>query len=173
MYPQFLWYCSMIGEDFYVLDFLTYKTVVALFNDQQRVFPLCQSLSVYMLILRITEQFQAFISSTVLMLTHLDALLPSFLGSLSDHQLTIIKLGQTAHLPPIHWHIVELLIQLELGLHGLEGGGGLDGPGAGVLGDGDCWCWNCGSLPQRPAEVENLEDEEHDLHGLIVIMNLE
>ena len=35
---------DMIGEDFY---------------DQERVFPLFQSLSVYMLILRITEQFQS------------------------------------------------------------------------------------------------------------------
>ena len=160
MYPQFLWYCSMVGEDFYEPNaWLLNLQYWSCSDDQERVLPLCQSL-------RITEQSQAFLSSTVLMLTHLDALLPSFLGSLSDHQLTIIKLGQTAHLPSIHWHIVKLLIQLELGLHGLEGGGGLDGPGAGVLGDGDCWCWNSGSLPQRPAEVENLVngEHEHDLH---------
>ena len=87
---------------------------------------------------------------------YLQTLLSCLLGILSDDQLAIIKLGQAAHLSTVHTHIIKLLVQLELGLHGLDGGGSLDGPGAGILTDGHGRSRGCGGLPQQPTEVQNL-----------------
>ena len=88
--------------------------------------------------------------------SHLEALLSLLLGILSDDQLASIKLGQAAHLSAIHTHIIKLLVQLELGLHGLDGGGGLDGPGASILADGHGGGGGGGCLPQQPTEVQHL-----------------
>ena len=47
---------------------------------------------------------------------------------------------------------------LELKLHGLEGGGGLDAPGAGILGDVHGRGGHGGGLPQQEAHVQSLEE---------------
>ena len=46
---------------------------------------------------------------------------------------------------------------LELELHGLEGGGGLDAPGPGVLGDVHGGGGHGGGLPQQEAHIKSLE----------------
>ena len=50
---------------------------------------------------------------------------------------------------------------LELELHGLEGGGGLDAPGPGVLSDVHLGGGHGGGLPQQEAHVKGLESENH------------
>ena len=55
--------------------------------------------------------------------------------------------------------ISRLVPHLELELHGLEGGGGLDAPGPGVLGDVHLGGGHGGGLPQQEAHVKSLESE--------------
>ena len=53
---------------------------------------------------------------------------------------------------------LTLFSHLELELHGLEGGGGLDGPGAGVLRDVHLRRGHRGRLPQQEAHVQSLAE---------------
>ena len=65
----------------------------------------------------------------------LGALLAVFLGRLHTDELVALLGDNGAHLATIGGRLVELLAQLELELHRLEGGRRLDRPRAVVLGD--------------------------------------
>ena len=55
--------------------------------------------------------------------------------------------------------VTILSCYLELELHGLESGGGLDAPGPGVLSDVHLGGGHGGGLPQQEAHVKSLESE--------------
>ena len=88
----------------------------------------------------------------------LGALLAPLLGLLDSHQLVAFQADTGSHLPTIGRRLLELLSNLKLELHGLEGGAGLDGPHVALLGYLHDGSGDGGRLPQQHVDVQSLQE---------------
>lgn len=89
---------------------------------------------------------------------HLRRLLALLLGRLHGDELVAVHLDDRLHLPTVRSRLLELLVQLELQLHRLEDGGGLDQPVVAVLSDFHDGRGGGGGLPQQEVDAEGGEE---------------
>ena len=66
---------------------------------------------------------------------HLGAFLPFLLGSLDRDELVSLQFDNCSYFTTVGSGVFELLSIFEFELHGLQGGGGLDGPDFTLLGN--------------------------------------
>ena len=86
----------------------------------------------------------------------LGVLLLLVLGLLHSDNLAVLEGDLRLHVTAVGRHLVELLAKLELELHGLEGGRGLDVPLAHGLGDLSDGGGDGGGLSQNVRNVQGL-----------------